>query len=68
MSTKAKKKHKRLTPETRREVYRLSMAGYSGREISSMVGQAAGSVWGVLRRLGGVIRPYMLTGPQDHRL
>lgn len=68
MSTKAKRKHKRLTAETRREVYRLSMAGFSGREISSRVGQSSGSVWAVLKRLGGVIRPYMLAGPQDHRL
>lgn len=65
---KGKRRYRRLTAQTRREIYRLCARGLSGRDISSRVGQSLGSVQAVLRPLGGVIRPWMLIEPGGHRL
>jgi IS30 family transposase len=65
---KGKRRYRRLTAATRREIYRLSKQGLSGRDISSRVGQSLGSVAAVLRPLGGVIRSWMLVEPGGHRL
>lgn len=49
-----------MTPELRREVYRLAVLGKSGREIAGELDLSHGSVAGVLRPFGGVIRSSLL--------
>lgn len=63
-----KRAWRRLTAETRREIYRLAASGGSRREIGSMVGQSVGSVSHVLAPLGGVIRRSVFADPIGHRL
>lgn len=56
---------RRITPEKRREIIRLAAKGVSQRRIAEMVDLSNGSVWMVVKPLGGVIRNEMWrpTGP-----
>ncbi len=48
---------RRITPEVRREIIRLSAQGATHREIVRAVSRSLGAVGNVLRPMGGVIRP-----------
>jgi transposase, IS30 family len=52
-----KRPWRRVTPEVRREIMRLSAKGLTQVEIAREVCRSRGSVCGVLRPMGGVIRP-----------
>lgn len=64
----AKRRYRRLTPEMRREIYRLRAKGLSHRQISAVVGQAWGTVQYVLAPLGGVFRTELLRDRPEGRL
>ena len=57
----------KISPETRREIYRMAAQGKSQREIAEFVGYTSRSVYRVLMRVGGVIRREMWEPPK-HRL
>jgi IS30 family transposase len=59
--------YRRLTPEVRREVMRLAARGLTAKQILARVDTSNGSLWRVLRPLGGVIRTDMLA-PTGRRL
>jgi IS30 family transposase len=61
------KKWQKISPESRREIYRLAAQGKTQREIGEAVGYTARSVCNVLMRVGGVIRKEMWE-PPSHRL
>jgi IS30 family transposase len=52
----AKRQWRRITAEVRREIIRMSARGATYEEIATLVGRSTGSVFNVLRPLGGVIR------------
>jgi IS30 family transposase len=52
----AKRQWRRITAEVRREIIRASARGSTYEEIAAIVGRSTGSVFNVLRPLGGVIR------------
>lgn len=58
---------KKISPETRREIYRLAVQGKTHREIGEVVGYTGRSVCNVLLRVGGVVRKEMWE-PPSHRL
>lgn len=58
---------KKISPETRREIYRLAVQGKTHREIGEAVGYTGRSVCNVLLRVGGVVRKEMWE-PPSHRL
>lgn len=58
---------KKISPETRREIYRLAAQGKTHREIGEVVGYTGRSVCNVLLRVGGVVRKEMWE-PPSHRL
>ncbi|MBK5227691.1 MAG: IS30 family transposase, partial [Actinobacteria bacterium] len=58
---------KKISPETRREIYRLAVQGKTHREIGEAVGYTGRSVCNVLLRVGGVVRKEMWEQP-SHRL
>jgi IS30 family transposase len=64
----AKRVWRRLTAAKRREIYRLSMLGWSRDRVAREVGQSYGAVSYVLAPLGGVIRASMRDDPPGHRL
>jgi IS30 family transposase len=64
----AKRVWRRLTAGKRREIYRLSMLGWSRDRIAREVAQSYGAVSYVLAPLGGVIRASMRDDPPGHRL
>ena len=65
--SKPKRHWRRVTDDKRRQMIRLAAKGVSGPDIASRVELAKGSVWNVLRPLGGVLRPDMWKEP-DGRL
>ena len=52
----AKRVWRRLTPEVRSEVFRLWRSGLTQAEAARAAGVSAGSVCGLLRPMGGVVR------------
>jgi IS30 family transposase len=52
----AKRQWRRLTPDVRRQIIRLSSQGRTQREIRDALQVGLGTVWLVLKPLGGVIR------------
>jgi IS30 family transposase len=52
----AKRRWRRITVEVRREIIRASARGATYEEIAALVGRSTGSVFNVLRPLGGVVR------------
>ena len=52
----AKRQWRRVTAEVRREIIRASARGASYEEVAAIVGRSRGSVFRVLRPLGGVVR------------
>lgn len=59
----ARKKWTKISPETRREIYRLAAQGKTQAEIGAAVGYAGRAVCNVLMRVGGVIRREMWDPP-----
>ena len=57
------KKWVKISPETRREVYRLAAQGKTREEIGASVGYTGRSVSNVLMRVGGVIRKELWDPP-----
>jgi transposase, IS30 family len=62
-----RKKYRRLTPEMRREIMRLTAKGLTYRQIMAQVGTSSSRVTAVLRPLGGVVRRDVLE-PTGRRL
>ena len=58
----AKRLWRRLTPEIRREVLRLSAKGMTQDQIAVVVSRSRGAVGDLVRAAGGVIRRDMLLG------
>lgn len=59
MVARTKRRWHRVSESKRREVIRLAAKGLSQRAITEKLKLAKGSVWRVVRPLGGVIRPEM---------
>lgn len=59
----ARRKWTRISPETRREIYRLAAQGKTQAEIGEVVGYTGRAVCNVLMRVGGVIRREMWEPP-----
>ena len=57
-----------MTPEVRREIYRLKAAGRSNLAIAREVGQATGTVLYVVAPFGGVFRRELLEPRPSGRL
>lgn len=55
----------KISPETRREIYRLAAQGKTHREIGEAVGYTGRSVCNVMLRVGGVIRKEMWEPPSN---
>ncbi|MEY2400466.1 MAG: hypothetical protein QOJ08_577 [Ilumatobacteraceae bacterium] len=64
----AKRQHRRLTPEVRREICRLKAKGWSNLAIARQVGQATGTVSYVIAPFGGVFRRELLEARPTGRL
>jgi len=64
----AKRRWRRITAETRREVIGLALGGASYRDIRGRLGLPVGSVGLVLAPLGGVLRREQRTAPSPSRL
>src|SRR5438876_7924791 len=64
----AKRRWRRLTPETRREVIRLARGGASYRDIKGAVDVSLGAIGVVLKPFGGVLRKEHWTPPSTARL
>lgn len=58
---------KRLSPDQRRQVIKLTAQGATQRQIAKQVGISNGAVWMVQKPFGGVVRPEMWN-PGDSRL
>ena len=54
---------RRITPEKRREIVRLAAKGVSQERIAEVVDLSKGSVWTIVKPLGGVIRKEMWAPP-----
>ena len=63
-----RRRWRRITPETRREVIRLARAGASYRDIKGALDLPNGSIGLVLAPLGGVLRQEHWTTPSGRRL
>src|SRR4051812_22459712 len=64
----AKRRWRRVTPEVRREVIRLTRGGATYRDIKGMLDVPFGSITLVLKPLGGVLRAEHWTPPSGWRL